>query len=117
MPTLRHPRTLDDVDGHPPRTIPSAAVGERVTVDESGEFEVDDASDARDLADAYGVELERLVVDEADAEPKAAGDPTPDEQIRAGICPWCDEYEGDHVGQHASSAHPDAWDAYNEADA
>jgi len=66
MPTLRHPRALDDVDGHPPRTVPSAAVGERVTVDDAGEFEVAEASDARDLADAYGVDLDRLVVDDAE---------------------------------------------------
>jgi hypothetical protein len=64
MPTLRHPRALDDVPGHPPRTVPSAAVGERVTVDDAGEFEVAEASDARDLADAYGVDLDRLVVDD-----------------------------------------------------
>jgi hypothetical protein len=32
--------------------------------------------------------------------------------IDMGVCPWCDEYEGEHVGQHASSAHPDEWDAY-----
>lgn len=35
--------------------------------------------------------------------------------VEAGVCPWCpadDRYEGDHVGRHASSAHPDAWDAY-----
>lgn len=24
-------------------------------------------------------------------------------------CPWCDEYDGEHVGRHASSAHPEAW--------
>ena len=31
------------------------------------------------------------------------------ELIGAGVCPWCDEYTGDYIGQHASSAHPDAW--------
>ena|SRR6056297_3631314 len=34
--------------------------------------------------------------------------------IDASICPWCDSYEGDHVGQHASSAHPEKWDAYTD---
>jgi len=63
MATLRHPRALDEVAGHPPRTIPSAAVGARVTVADDGTFEVDDAADARDLAAAYGVALDRLVVD------------------------------------------------------
>lgn len=34
------------------------------------------------------------------------------EQIDAGVCPWCDDYEGDSVPQHASSAHPDEWSDY-----
>lgn len=51
------------------------------------------------------------------------GDDPPDEaaesddlaaQIDAGECPWCDDYEGDGVPQHAASAHPDEWDAYKE---
>lgn len=33
-------------------------------------------------------------------------------EIERGTCPWCSDYEGDHVGQHASSAHPDEWLAY-----
>ena len=35
--------------------------------------------------------------------------------VEAGVCPWCpadDRYKGDHVGRHASSAHPDEWDAF-----
>lgn len=38
--------------------------------------------------------------------------------IEDGRCPWCieegaeDPYKGEHVGQHASSAHPEEWDAY-----
>lgn len=38
---------------------------------------------------------------------------TKEVEIARGECPWCDEYEGDHVGRHASSAHPDAWDRYS----
>lgn len=34
--------------------------------------------------------------------------------VADGICPWCSDYEGDHVGQHASSAHPDKWADYSE---
>jgi len=34
--------------------------------------------------------------------------------IENGICPWCDDYEGDHVGRHASSAHADKWADYKE---
>lgn len=43
---------------------------------------------------------------DTDAERDIAG------QIDMGVCPWCDEYEGEYLGQHASSAHPDEWDAY-----
>jgi hypothetical protein len=34
--------------------------------------------------------------------------------IDMGVGPWCEGYEGDHVGQHASSAHPDEWAAYRD---
>ena len=37
--------------------------------------------------------------------------------IEAGVCPWCDgdeRYEGDYVGSHASSAHPEKWADYKE---
>jgi hypothetical protein len=38
-----------------------------------------------------------------------------EELIENGECPWCSEYKGDHVGQHASSAHPEEWTDYKEA--
>jgi hypothetical protein len=37
--------------------------------------------------------------------------------VEAGVCPWCDGedgYEGDYVGSHASSAHPEKWADYKE---
>lgn len=34
--------------------------------------------------------------------------------IDLGVCPWCDDYKDDHVGQHASSAHPEEWARYKE---
>jgi hypothetical protein len=37
-----------------------------------------------------------------------------EDALEAGECPWCDEYEGDAVGQHAASAHPEEWDDYKE---
>ena len=51
-----------------------------------------------------------------------AGDDSPSEDepesvaeaIDDGRCPWCDDYEGDAVGQHAASAHSDEWDEYKE---
>jgi len=44
------------------------------------------------------------------------GDEDPETLVNAGVCPWCDEYEGEAVPQHASSAHPDEWAAYSEGD-
>jgi len=34
--------------------------------------------------------------------------------VKDGVCPWCDDYEGENVGMHASRAHPDEWADYNE---
>lgn len=36
------------------------------------------------------------------------------ELIEDGECPWCDDYSGGHVGQHASSAHPKKWSDYKD---
>jgi len=108
MPTLkyvgnagRYRLTNSDVD---------VAQGETVTVDEDtaahlqehGEFEV---------ADKTGDET----VGQEDEPPDPTGDMSDlEETINGGECPWCDKYEGDAVGQHAASAHPDAWDDYKE---
>lgn len=35
--------------------------------------------------------------------------------VDTGECPFCEEYDGDHVGRHASKAHPDKWQAYTDA--
>ena len=76
---------------------------------------------------------EQEATDGAESDPNTdEGDSTPDgdavalpkldgptvDTLKEGVCPWCegdDGYEGDHVGQHASSAHADKWDAYKEA--
>lgn len=34
--------------------------------------------------------------------------------IDDGECPWCEDYSGEHVGQHASSAHPELWREYRD---
>lgn len=34
--------------------------------------------------------------------------------IESGECPWCTDYTGDSVPQHASSAHAEAWRAYRD---
>lgn len=33
-------------------------------------------------------------------------------QFDRGVCPWCDDYEGEHVGRHASSAHAEKWQRF-----
>lgn len=65
-------------------------------------YEVDDAT-----ADRL-VELDKFEFVDGTA-------PALDDAIDRGVCPWCDEYEGEHVGQHASLAHSDEWNAYTEA--
>jgi len=72
--------------------------------------ELYDTSDADALTDAEKV---RPVTRDAPAD-GGDGFATDAEAVDAGICPWCDDYEGDHVGRHASSAHPDAWDEYTD---
>lgn len=74
------------------------------------ESELYDSPDADALADADKV---RPVT--RDGRPSDDGFESDAAAVEAGVCPWCpadDRYEGDHVGRHASSAHPDAWDAY-----
>jgi len=104
--------------------------GPKVTVRGIGTFA------AAEVADVSAEDAKYLVEDrgnfkyaDADAAAEAgATDETPQEEdgppdpvtfdvadtIEAGRCPWCDDYEGDAVGQHAASAHPDKWDAYKE---
>ena len=82
---------------------------------DDGVLTVDREATAAELAEYPNVE--RL---DGDATPEVGPEETGsqnvdiDAQVDAGVCPWCDDYEGDYLGQHASSAHPDAWDAYNE---
>lgn len=86
------------------RGIGRFAIGDRAEVSEAdaaylcdarGDFELVDDSDLPTEADETGATV-------ADA-------------IEAGHCPWCDEYEGDAVPQHATTAHPEEWSAYREA--
>lgn len=56
--------------------------------------------------------------DDSESEPEPVTVVEPEyveEHIEDGECPWCDDYTGDGVPQHASSAHPEAWAAYKEA--
>lgn len=81
--------------------------GDFAVVDETGSYptESDDDSDGG--------------VTPSEAEGGYLRDADPAVQIDEGACPWCppdDRYEGDHVGRHASSAHPDEWDAYTDTE-
>ena len=107
--TYRHPRTLADVPGQPPAVVDLQ--GESVPVNREGDtatFTTSDGSAVEAFARAYGLTADDLVFDGTDAGGIEA-------DIEAGICPWCDDYEGDAVAQHASGAHPDEWTAYKEA--
>lgn len=51
------------------------------------------------------------------ADPEAEAEAVADPDSVDG-CLWCDEYEGDHWRQHASSAHVDEWaEFFNRDDA
>jgi hypothetical protein len=88
------------------------ARGGSVLVRGIGEFAVGDRADvtadeAAYLCDERG-DFERVgETDRTDTVPV-------DDAIEQGVCPWCDDYEGDAVAQHASSAHPDEWADYKE---
>lgn len=54
-----------------------------------------------------------IVPDSDDQEDGADEEPVDvDAQLEAGECPWCDEFDGESPGRHASSAHPEQWGAY-----
>lgn len=65
-----------------------------------------DDFDVHDSEDTSDEESDDLEYEEASAI---------EDRLDAGECPWCSEYDGENVGQHASSAHPDKWTAYKEA--
>lgn len=117
MPVYRHPRALEAVPGHPPSQVSLAREHYEVS---GGTFATDDESAVRALADAYDVAVADLRVSDADDSADAGGPESassttdPATLIEQGECPWCDDYAGEHVGQHASSAHPEQWDAYTE---
>lgn len=102
MPRVRYTggATYDIRDG------PTFEVGDEAAV---GDAIADRLTDRHDFVRVDG---------DADSGEDDAPDPvthTPEETIDAGYCPWCEEYEGDAVAQHASAAHPDAWADYTEA--
>lgn len=117
---VRHPESLAEVGGECPDRVDLG--GESFDCGDGSAFDASRAQ-AEALADRYGVDVASIAVDEEPAENGAEEsdnhaylrDQPAEIQIKEGVCPWCppdDRYEGDHVGQHASSAHPDAWEDY-----
>lgn len=106
MPRYRHPRVPPDADGEPGFSVSLA--GATVALDSDGCFETDATHAVERLAARYDTTADALRTDGASDDVSAS--------INSGVCPWCDDYEGDHVGQHASSAHPDEWGAYTADD-
>lgn len=81
-------------------------------------------SDAEVVGESTDAEY-RAVTDSGDGDADDADDgpqknqdhETTAEILDAGECPWCDEYEGDSPGRHASAAHSDAWEQFKNSDA
>mgnify|MGYP007047137861 CR=1 FL=1 len=96
MPTVRHPRDRDDVAGHPP----SAVTIDRTNYDvaDDGTVEVPSDYEADRLASAYGLDVAAIELNQQ----------SEDALVNDDGCPYCDEYDGDHVAQHIAQAHPDA---------
>lgn len=107
MPRYQHPRVDPDADGAPGFSV--SLGGATVPLDDDGTFKTDNTAAVAALARSYGTDADSIRVDEPPGTDTEA-------LIADGVCPWCDDYEGDHVGQHASSAHPDEWDAYTADD-
>lgn len=110
---LQHPRARDDVPGKPPAKIDLGDITVDVDRDKGATFNASKAFGER-LAARFDLEL-------SDLEPGAGPDGSDDGEsdtiaaaIEGGVCPWCDDYEGDSVPQHASSAHPDEWTNYKD---
>lgn len=108
MPRYRHPRTFGVED--PAQFAVDVGDGRPVT-DADGVFETGDERTVRAIAQAHDTTVDEMR-ERARGLNQQTGDADPEALVNDGVCPWCDEYEGGHVGQHASSAHPEEWDAY-----
>lgn len=103
-------------------------VGDRADVDdETATYLCEVRGDFGRVDDAHDVEFEEV---ETESDPGEAGpvgdglidqdefddlaDDVLEQRIEDGECPWCDDYEGENVGMHASRSHPEYWAALNE---
>jgi hypothetical protein len=91
MARYKHPRAIGVDD---PAEFAVDVGGEHVPVDSDGCFETDDETAVRAIAQANGLSVDDLRVD---------GD-------NGDGCPYCDDYDGEHVAQHIAQAHPDVED-------
>lgn len=82
--------------------------GERVVCDDDGTFESDDKAAVRALAQAYDTTVADLRV--------GTDDDSAGESGETDGCPFCGEYDGANVAQHAAQAHPDQWADYDGGD-
>lgn len=103
MPTYRHPRARDDVPGHPPSSV-HISRAENADVNADGEFTAPEAV-GRSVAQHHGVDEGDIRVTDTDASEESADDAGDTEG-----CPYCDDYDGDHVEQHVAQAHPEEGD-------
>jgi hypothetical protein len=86
MPTVRHPRALDDVAGHPAAAV--TVRGESYPI-EDGQVTLPTESDVRALADAHGVAVSALRVTETCEVVKSDGEVCGRERP----CPYHDDEE------------------------
>jgi len=93
MPTVFHPRALDAVTGQPPGSV--TVGGDSHAVDENGRVELPNDGAVSDLAQAYGLNPNELAPEFNDTDDDGS------------TCPYCDEYDGEHVEQHVAQAHPE----------
>ena len=73
-----------------------------------------------DVIDSVEATAAESTADDSDASDESddAGDVSAqtrrESQISRGVCPWCDAYDGEHVGRHASSAHTEKWNRFKD---
>lgn len=95
MPEYRHPRAGDGPGQPPARVHISRAEKAPVT---DGTFTAPEGV-ANAVAAHHDTTAEAM---------RVGGD--------SGGCPFCEDYDGDSVAQHAAQAHPDEWADYDGGD-